>query len=185
MTIEARHAQAKAYHLAGELEAARQLYGEVLADDPAHDDASFRLGVLEWQLGDGGRALARIRAALAAQPGHLRYRLGEAQILAALGQFDAAIDACRRLLTEAPESVDGWFTLASAFEASGRWGEAARAYERVLEREPVHTDALNNLGNCRERNAPVKKRLNCNFVGCVQSAGCRSALLLCLIGQLQ
>lgn len=151
MSIEARLAQAKARHLAGALGEARQLYDAVLAENPAHDDAAFRLGILEWQTGDATAALARVSAALALQPARLRYRLGEAQILASLGRFEEAIAACRRLLADEPASIDGWFALASALESGGRAAEAAQAYAALLEREPDHVDALNNLGNCRRR----------------------------------
>ena len=151
MSIDARLAQAKAHHLAGALTEARRLYDGVLADDPANDDAAFRLGILEWQTGDADAALARVGAALALQPAALRYRLGEAQILASLGRFEEAIAACRRLLADEPASIDGWFALASALEADNRAAEAAQAYAALLDREPDHADALNNLGNCRRR----------------------------------
>lgn len=151
MTTEARRAQAKAYHLAGNLQAARQLYEAILADDPTDDDVSFRLGILEWQMGNGETALVRIAGVLARQPMQLRYRLGEAQILASLGKFDEAVSACRRLLADEPDSVDGWFALASVFETRGQWDDAAQAYASLLEREPAHADALNDLGNCRRR----------------------------------
>ena len=150
MTNQARHVEAKAYHLAGDLAAARRLYGEILVDQPRDDDASFRLGILEWQLGNGDAALTRVRAAQALRP-QLRYRLGEAQILMSLGRSDAAVEVCRRLLADVPDCVDGWFALASALEALGKWSDAAQAYVALLEREPAHADALNNLGNCRRQ----------------------------------
>jgi predicted O-linked N-acetylglucosamine transferase (SPINDLY family) len=148
---EIRHAQAKAHHLAGEFDAARRLYDEILADDPADHDASFRLGILEWQMGNGESALVRLRTALARQPSQPRYRLGEAQVLASLGRLDAAEQACRRLLADAPDTIDAWLTLAAALETAGRWNEAAHAYESLLRHEPAHADALNNLGNCRRQ----------------------------------
>ncbi|RDU96829.1 tetratricopeptide repeat protein [Trinickia dinghuensis] len=151
MTTEPRHERAKAYHLAGDLPAARQLYTDILTDDPTDDDASFRLGILEWQSGNGDAALARVRAALAKQPGQSRYRLGEVQILVSLGRLDTAVQACLRLLGDEPDSADGWFALAQALEASRQWSDAAQAYEALLEREPAHADALNNLGNCRRQ----------------------------------
>jgi predicted O-linked N-acetylglucosamine transferase (SPINDLY family) len=150
MTTEARQLQAKAYHLAGELSAALQLYREILADDPGNDDALFRLGVLEWQMGNGEAALTHVRAAQARQP-QLRYRLGEAQILVSLGRIDGAVQVCRCLVAEAPDCIDAWFALALALEAGAQWSDAAQAYVSLLDREPAHADALNNLGNCRRQ----------------------------------
>lgn len=151
ISIEARLDQAKAYHLAGGFSQARQAYERVLADDPANDDAWFRLGILELQCGNGDLALAHVRRAMTGQPALARYRLGEAQVLASVGCLDEAIDACRRLLKDEPDAIDAWFALASALEARGLVDDAARAYDALLEREPGHADALNNLGNCRRQ----------------------------------
>ncbi|HXM94711.1 MAG TPA: tetratricopeptide repeat protein [Candidatus Dormibacteraeota bacterium] len=44
-------------------------------------------------------------------------------------------------------NADGWFALATEFEAAGDSpAEAADAYKRVLELEPGHAEALTNLG---------------------------------------
>jgi protein O-GlcNAc transferase len=90
--------QAKAHHLAGDLITARSLYEAVLAERPAHADARFRLGILDLQRGDAGRALVSVERAPASAPHETRYRFGRAQVLVALQRFDDAIDACHDLL---------------------------------------------------------------------------------------
>ncbi|TKC81483.1 tetratricopeptide repeat protein [Trinickia terrae] len=143
-----RFAQAKERHLAGDLAAAGALYRGVVAAQPNHHEAMFRLGILEWQAGRGGEALAWLDRASTQQPGTARYHFGKGQVLAALRRFDEAAGAYRLALSHEPESVDAWFALACALHAGGDLAAAAEAYASVLAREPQHLDALNNLGNC-------------------------------------
>jgi protein O-GlcNAc transferase len=153
--IHPRLAEAKARHLAGDLPAARRLYHDVLADEPAHHDAMFRIGILEWQAGRGDDGLQWLERAIGLAPDVIRYRFGKGQLLAALRRFDAAAAAYRDVLSAEPDSVDAWFALANALQASGAWQPAIDAYTALLAREPSHLDALNNLGNChRQRGAP-------------------------------
>jgi protein O-GlcNAc transferase len=151
MSIEARLAQAKAFHLAGEWAPARELYEQILADMPAHHDAMFRLAILSLQTGDANAALLWIVRARAHRPDEVRYRLAEGQILTAQGRIEDAVAVYRALLSQQPELTDAWFALATVLEASGDWKSAASAYESLLAREPEHIDALNNLGNCHRR----------------------------------
>ncbi|MGV2290234.1 tetratricopeptide repeat protein [Trinickia sp. YCB016] len=146
--VNARFEEAKARHLTGDLVAAGVLYREVLAAQPNHHEAMFRTGILEWQAGRGGDALAWLDRAIEQQPEAVRYRIGKGQILAALGRLDEAAAAYHSVLAQQPESVDAWFALASVLQAKGAWQGAIDAYSAVLAREPQHLDALNNLGNC-------------------------------------
>jgi protein O-GlcNAc transferase len=64
MHTDQRLALAKERHLAGDLAAARSLYESVLADEPAHDDALFRLAVLDLQEARYEASLARLDRAV-------------------------------------------------------------------------------------------------------------------------
>lgn len=140
-------ANAKALHLAGNLAAARVSYEAILADEPTHADTRFRLGILELQCGRTEQALACVELALEYAPRDSRYRLGRAQILATLQQFDEAIDACCLLLADDATLTDARMLLADTLHACGDLHDAAAEYEAVLAREPANVDASNNLGN--------------------------------------
>ncbi len=148
MSMEARLARAKAHHLAGEFAEARKLYEAMLADWPAHHDAMFRLGILALQTGDAEGALAWIVRARAHLPNEPRYRLGEGQILAALGRVDDAAAVYRKLVSDEPAYADAWFALAALLDGRGDWPAAIDAYHSLLGLDPSNLDALNNLGNC-------------------------------------
>jgi Tfp pilus assembly protein PilF len=59
-----------AYSQIGNLPAAAEVYERVVALTPDDAEARYRLGVLKLHLGDRGRAIAELRAALAAAPQH-------------------------------------------------------------------------------------------------------------------
>ncbi len=44
-----------------------------------------------------------------------------------------------------PDFVDAWYNLAIAYENSGQIPEARKSYKKVLELEPSHLEAENNL----------------------------------------
>jgi protein O-GlcNAc transferase len=148
---------AKERHLAGDLASARTLYETVLADEPAHADVMFRLGVLGLQCAAYGEALTWLDRAIALAPRESRYQFARGQVLSAAGRFDDAIDTYRALLAFDATSADLWFALASALQSSGDVQGAATAYESAAALDPAQVDALNNLGNChRQLGAPER-----------------------------
>jgi spermidine synthase len=80
---------------------------------------------------------------------HLRL----AQIYAADGRSDRAIEALEKALAQSPELAEGWFELARHYEAEERLSAALQAYERVLTLLPTHTLAQNNQEKLRLKNA--------------------------------
>ena len=69
-------------------------------------------------------------------------RLGE--LYASDGRFDRAIECFEKVTALAPDSAQGFFTLARYYEAEERDGDALRAYERGLRLEPTDGPARNN-----------------------------------------
>ncbi|WP_322105637.1 tetratricopeptide repeat protein [Paraburkholderia sp. J41] len=134
-------------HFAGDLAGARQLYLALLASDPAHAAALFRLAVIALQEHAPAEAIAWLERALAVEPGHRRYREALAQAHAMAGREAEAARGYRALLDEDATSADLWFALGAALQAQGALGEAAEAWRAVVEREPNRADAWNNLGN--------------------------------------
>jgi len=142
--------EATARHRAGDLAAARELYGRALAQDPAHSVASFRAGLLELQEGRPAAALALIDRAIGAAPDEPRHHFGRGQVLQALNRWDDAASAYRRVLAADPHSVDAHYALGLALQAVGDFAGAAASYEAAIAFQPNFPDAWNNLGNCRQ-----------------------------------
>ena len=133
-------------HRAGDLAAARRLYGEVLAADPAHHLAAFRLGLLELQEGRAEAAAALIGQAADRVPDNSHYQLGLAQALQALGRWPVAAEALRRALELEPDSLDAQIDLGVVLQRGGERAAAAAAYRAALARKHDDPRALGNLG---------------------------------------
>jgi predicted O-linked N-acetylglucosamine transferase (SPINDLY family) len=153
MDAEHTMAEATARHRAGDRDEARRLYEMVLAAVPGHATALFRSGLLEFELGHGHTALARIEQAMQAAPGDYRHHFGLGQVLHALGRHRDAGVAFRRGLDLEPQSADGYFALGGVLQADGDDSGAIAAYEAALARRPDFGEALNNLGTCLQRGA--------------------------------
>jgi predicted O-linked N-acetylglucosamine transferase (SPINDLY family) len=151
MDCEQTLAEATARHRAGDRNEARRLYELVLAAAPAHATALFRSGLLEFELGHGQTALARIEAAMQAAPGDYRHHFGLGQVLHGLGRHRDAAVALRRGLDLEPQSPDGYFALGAALQADGDDAAAIAAYEAAIVRRRDFGEALNNLGTCLQR----------------------------------
>ena len=72
------------HHRAGNLAQARSLYAEFLADNPAHDLALFRSGLLELQDRRLEAALLLVQKAVRSAADNARYQFGLGQVLDAL-----------------------------------------------------------------------------------------------------
>jgi len=151
MDAEQTLAEATARHRAGERHAARLLYEAVLAAAPLHATALFRSGLLEFELGHGQTALARIEQAMRAAPGDFRHHFGLGQVLGALGRHRDAVVAFRGGLELEPQSADGYFALGGALQADGDATGAIGAYQAALVQRADFGEAQNNLGTCLQR----------------------------------
>jgi len=63
-TVSEALAIAVQHHQAGDLQAAEQIYRQILADNPNHADALHLLGVIAYQMGQNEVAIDRIRRAI-------------------------------------------------------------------------------------------------------------------------
>jgi protein O-GlcNAc transferase len=147
MTPDSTLAQAKAFHLAGNLPAARAIYETALADDPRNDDLRLRLGILELQSGNGLGALAQLDQAIALAPRDARHHVTRGHVLLGLGHHAQAADALRAALALAPDDADTHAALGNALQALGDHPGAIAAFSAALARDPLNADAANNLGN--------------------------------------
>jgi predicted O-linked N-acetylglucosamine transferase (SPINDLY family) len=143
--------QATERHRAGELAAARALYERVLAAQPGHPAASFRVGIVALQEGRAPEAVALIRKALAGTPDDVRFLLGLGQALGQQGEWGEAADVFRRVTRLDPAATDAYLGEGAARQAQGEYTAAVAAYQGALARDPTQVAALMNIGVCEQR----------------------------------
>lgn len=137
---------ARLSHEAGESAAAADYLERVIALQPNHAEAWLQLAMIEAAI-DRSKALARLRAADAALPGHVGIltNLG-----AALAESGAPAEARARLedaLRIDPESAPTLFNLARLLKEEGETDEALRHYRRAVALKPDFVQAHHNIGN--------------------------------------
>jgi TolB-like protein/Tfp pilus assembly protein PilF len=134
------------------------LYEQAIAKDPTFALAFARLSYIEslilWLGAEGDeasrlteRARKHAQEALALQP-----KLPDAHI--ALGyceyygkqDYEAALTAFRRALTERPNDADAMAAIAYVLRRQGRFDDAIHSLENALERDPRNTNIAYNLG---------------------------------------
>lgn len=132
----------------GERELAAQHYRAELRLQAAHADSLANLGVLLAQGGQWPEAEACYRQALqfataARSLQDVRYNL--ALLLVQTDRQAEAETLLHALLQQDPDDESGNALLGSLCQQQGRDVEARVCWERILQRTPLHTEALNNL----------------------------------------
>jgi lipopolysaccharide assembly protein B len=117
--------------LAGKPAAAAQAYEEVLRRDPAHPEASIRLGELAHRRGDVEAARGHHLQALRAEE-RTETLLALADDHHRLGNVDEAIDAYRRVLARDHEHLTALRGIRDVFAGCGRWTQALEVQERLM-----------------------------------------------------
>lgn len=142
---------ALACHQRGQTTQARQLYEDVLRDQPGHPDALHLLGVLKFQLGDAAAARQDIERAIRQRPDFPDAQFNLAKVMTALGRHGAAADAYRAVIRRQPDKLDAHYNLAQALAAGGDFAGAVASYRRALEIDPKAAQVWSMLGNAQRQ----------------------------------
>ena len=145
-TIPEALAIAIQHHQNGRLQAAEQIYRQILAAEPQHADALHLLGLLAHQAGKPAEAAACYRRALDLKPNFAEGQVNLGIALQEQGQFDAAAACHRRALELKPDYADALGNLGVVLMEQGKLDEAAACWRRALELKPGYAQAHNNLG---------------------------------------
>lgn len=136
---------ARAYHHAGRLAEARQLYQQILASDPNSAEATHLSGVLDLQEGNLPSAIQRITRAIELNPYAAHYHSNLGQALLTAGRREEAIASLRISLTLAPGSADTMNNLGNALRTIGDRDGALAIYRQAIALAPRFVEAYTNL----------------------------------------
>jgi predicted TPR repeat methyltransferase len=146
MTAVEAFAQGVAYHEAGHLPAAEELFRSILEEQPGHFGALHRLGLLTLQTGRLMEAVDYLNAAVRLEPAAAapHHNLGLA--LRRQGSLGPALASCRRAVALRPDNADFHSNLAATLAQAGHAPEAISHYEEALRLNPHQPRPCNNLG---------------------------------------
>jgi predicted O-linked N-acetylglucosamine transferase (SPINDLY family) len=138
---------AVSYHQAGRLAEAKNLYGEILSQEPKNVAALQFLGVITCQEGAPRRAAELIGMALALRPDYAEAHNNLGTAMRTLGNLEDAATSYRRALQLQPSYFEAHNNLGNALRDLGRPEEAVVACQGALALKPNYAEAHNNLGN--------------------------------------
>lgn len=118
-------------HAAGDVDAARGAYEEVLRVAPDHPDANYLLGVIDMTAGRLQVALGRFDRAIAAGPPTGSFHFSRGEALRALDRLPDAIREFEMALHLPDPDAEWAVELGRTLEATGRRREALEAFRRA------------------------------------------------------
>ena len=130
----------------GRPDEARELYQQVIRQDPDNIAAHLNLGLAYEQLGRGPLAEAMFRKVLELQPDHADAHLNLGLKLAAGGGFEAALASMTEALRLAPENLRARQGLAMVLTRLDRPLDAVPHFEALVRHDPDSSEARLNLG---------------------------------------
>jgi predicted O-linked N-acetylglucosamine transferase (SPINDLY family) len=160
---------AYAWHEAGELERAEEMYRRILAERPEDADVLQLLGVLSLQRGKRDEAREMLRRALTIDPSapDCHYHLGV--LLADEGNHAAACASFEEAARLQPDFDQPYSRLGLSLQALGKWKEAIEAHRRAIFLRTDSVDeylqlahALRGSGDLAEAAATYQKVLDLN-----------------------
>ena len=150
-TVPQALAMAIQHHQAGQLQAAEQIYRQILAVEPNQPDALHLLGVIRTRSGSKV-AVERIGRAIGLNGNVAVFHGNLGAAHHALRRIPEAIACYRHALELQPDYAEAHGNLGNALRDQGQPEEATACYRRALELKPDNAETHNNLGTlCKEQ----------------------------------
>ncbi|MGO9110211.1 MAG: tetratricopeptide repeat protein, partial [Thermoguttaceae bacterium] len=134
------------HHQGGRLQAAEQIYRQILAVQPNHADALHLLGVIASQAGNHKVAVEYIRRAIGLNRTEAAFHNNLGGAYLALRRMPEAVACYRRALELKPDFVEARANLGNALKDLGELDEAVACWRLALELKPEFAEVHNNLG---------------------------------------
>src|SRR5689334_18769714 len=126
------------HHQAGELDAAEQIYRQILVVAPDHADALHLLGLVDFQLGKNESAAAHIGRAIKLKGNEAGFHGNLGNVYKAQGNLEGAIGCYRRALELNPGYAVALYNLAVALHDQNKLDEAVECYRAALRLRAGH-----------------------------------------------
>jgi tetratricopeptide (TPR) repeat protein len=133
------------HHQSGRLDAAAEIYHDILADAPHNADARHLLGLVAFQSGNFELAVNHIRRAIRLNSRVAVYHSNLGAAYSSLKQFDAAAASFRQAIKLAPNDAEAYNNLGKALRDQGHLEQAVIAWRRAIALKPHYDDAWSNL----------------------------------------
>ena len=150
MTPEQAMLHAEQQQARGHLAEAEQLYRRVINTSPDFHPAYHSLGLLAYKVGKPTLAVDLITHAITLDNKIAFYHCNLCEMLRRQGRLDEAVNAGRQAIALAPDDTNTLYNLGLVQADCKDWSAAVESYQRVLELNPGHGLASNNMGAALE-----------------------------------
>lgn len=133
----------------GRFEDAETLLRRCLELAPSFTAARHNYALVLHRQSKATEALQQIDQLLAAEPDNPSYRFLKATALTRVGEYDAAIELYRAVLSKHGDNVRGWLSLGHACKTAGKAEESIAAYSKCIELAPSFGEAYWSLANMK------------------------------------
>jgi len=149
------------HHQAGRLQAAEEVYRQILAVEPNHGDAWHLLGVIAHQVEKHEIAVQYIQRAIGLNGGEATFHLNLGGAYRALHRTPEAVACYRRAVALQPDFAEAHNNLGNALRDQGNLDEAVACYRRTLELRPGFVEVYCNLGNALKEQGKLDEAVAC------------------------
>jgi predicted O-linked N-acetylglucosamine transferase (SPINDLY family) len=160
-TISEALAIAIQHHQAGRLQAAEQIYRQILQAEPHQADAWHLLGLMAHQLGKHGIAVDFIGRAIGLKGSASAFHNNLGEAYRALHRIPEAVACYRRALELEPDVAEVHDNLGITLKAQGKLDEAIACYRRAIELKPDFAEAQYNLGIALQDQGNLDEAIAC------------------------
>jgi predicted O-linked N-acetylglucosamine transferase (SPINDLY family) len=160
-TISEALAIAIQHHQAGRLQAAEQIYRQILQAEPNHADAWHLLGVIAHQAGKHGIAVEYIGRAIGLNGSAAGFHNNLGAAYCALGRIPEAIACYRRAVELKPDYAEAHDNLGDTLKGQGKLDEAVACYRRAVELKPDLAETHRNLGLAWKEQGELDEAIAC------------------------
>lgn len=161
MLISRQLALAIEHHQHARWTQAGDMYRQILAVDPEHADALHLSGLIAYQLGNNGSAVALIAQAIRIRPAEASYHYNLGVLLQAETQLDGAAACYRQALAIKPDYLDVFPNLGAILHEQGRLVEAIACYRQALAIKPDYAVAYCNMGFTLQAQGKIGEAIAC------------------------
>jgi len=132
---------------AGQFAAAEATCRRILAAQPQHPEALYRLGLIALAAGRPEQAAEAIGSAVALRADEPDWHSNLAVVLRRCGKTEEAVVSLRLALALRPDLHHVHFNLGNALQELGQFAEALECHRSALELQPQHAASHLGLGN--------------------------------------
>ena len=143
-TAQTPLSKAMAHHKNGKIEAAAEIYNQILKSNPNNFEALHLLGVIAGQKGNDELAIDLISKAIAINSKDARshYNLGFS--LQKLKHFELALSCYEQAINLEPNYAIAFSNRAAIFKELGQFADALESYNQALSLSPSNADDYSN-----------------------------------------